>query len=89
MDTVRVWRGRFAPDGLRAPADRTRSGRPALFTPVQVAEAKTPACHLPAETGVPLSRWSCPEPAAELTARDHRQHLRFHDVPQAAQPWRG
>ncbi|MFF1916837.1 IS630 family transposase [Streptomyces sp. NPDC058239] len=27
------------------------------------------ACQLPAETGVPLSRWSCPELAAELTAR--------------------
>ncbi|MFD8005269.1 helix-turn-helix domain-containing protein [Streptomyces mirabilis] len=24
---------------------------------------------LPAETGIPLSRWSCPELAAELTAR--------------------
>jgi hypothetical protein len=36
---------------------------------VQVAEAKAPACQLPAETGAPLSRWSCPELAAELTAR--------------------
>ncbi|OKJ10600.1 transposase [Streptomyces sp. CB00316] len=69
LDTVRVWRGRFARGGLRALADRKRSGRPALFTPVQVAEAKALACHLPAETGVPLSRWSCPELAAELTAR--------------------
>ncbi|WP_327064328.1 hypothetical protein [Kitasatospora sp. NBC_01302] len=24
---------------------------------------------MPAETGVPLSRWTCPELAAELTAR--------------------
>lgn len=36
---------------------------------MQVAEAKAPACQVPAETGTPLSRWSCPEPAAELTAR--------------------
>ncbi|MER7836915.1 helix-turn-helix domain-containing protein [Streptomyces sp. NPDC096040] len=50
-------------------ADRRRSGRPARFTPGQVAEAKALACQLPAETGVPLSRWSCSEPAAELTAR--------------------
>ncbi|MEU2865770.1 helix-turn-helix domain-containing protein [Streptomyces mirabilis] len=50
-------------------ADRKRSGRPARFTPVQVAEAKALACQLPAETGIPLSRWSCPELAAELTAR--------------------
>lgn len=36
---------------------------------MQVAEAKALACQLPAETGVPLSRWSCPELATELTAR--------------------
>ena len=60
MDTVRTWRGRFADGGLPALADRRRSGRPARFTPVQVAEAKALACQLPAETGVPLARWSCP-----------------------------
>ncbi|MEU9123565.1 IS630 family transposase [Streptomyces sp. NPDC048506] len=69
VDTVRTWRGRFADGGLPALADRRRSGRPARFTPVQVAEAKALACQLPAETGVPLARWSCPELAAELTAR--------------------
>lgn len=69
VDTVRTWRGRFAHGGLPARADRKRSGRPARFTPVQVAETKALACQLPAETGVPLSRWSCPELAAELTAR--------------------
>ncbi|MFG2504755.1 IS630 family transposase [Streptomyces rubiginosohelvolus] len=69
VDTVRTWRGRFAHGGLPALADRKRSGRPARFTPVQVAETKALACQLPAETGVPLSRWSCPELAAELTAR--------------------
>ncbi|MFD8697269.1 helix-turn-helix domain-containing protein [Kitasatospora purpeofusca] len=61
LGTVRAWRGRFADGGLPAPADRKRSGRPARFTPVQVAEAKALACRLPAETGVPLSRWSCPD----------------------------
>jgi transposase len=69
VDTVRTWRGRFAHGGLPALSDRKRSGRPARFTPVQVAEAKALACQLPAETGLPLSRWSCPELAAELTAR--------------------
>ncbi|WP_328890502.1 IS630 family transposase [Streptomyces sp. NBC_00316] len=69
IDTVRTWRGRFAHGGLPALADRKRSGRPARFTPVQVAEAKALACQLPAEAGAPLSRWSCPELAAELTAR--------------------
>lgn len=60
VDTVRTWRGRFADGGLPALADRRRSGRPARFTPAQVAEAKALACQLPAETGVPLARWSCP-----------------------------
>ncbi|MGW1101387.1 helix-turn-helix domain-containing protein [Streptomyces sp. NPDC002540] len=69
VDTVRTWRGRFANGGIPALADRKRSGRPARFTPVQVAEAKALACRLPAETGVPLARWSCPELAAELTTR--------------------
>lgn len=69
LDTVRTWRNRFADGGLSALANRRRSGRPARFTPVQVTEAKALACQLPAETGTPLSRWSCPELAAELTAR--------------------
>ncbi|MFC9792881.1 helix-turn-helix domain-containing protein [Streptomyces sp. NPDC127584] len=69
MDTVRTWRGRFAYGGITALTDRRRSGRPARFTPAQVAEAKAPARQLQAESGLPLSRWSCPELAAALTAR--------------------
>ncbi len=69
VDTVRTWRGRFAAGGLAGLVDRKRSGRPPVFTPLQVAEAKALACQLPAEAGTPLSRWSCPELAAELVAR--------------------
>jgi hypothetical protein len=36
---------------------------------VQVAEVKALACQLPAEQGVPLSRWSCPELAREAISR--------------------
>ncbi|MFG2489111.1 hypothetical protein ACGFSI_41030 [Streptomyces virginiae] len=36
---------------------------------MQRAQAKALACQLPAETGVPLSRWSCPELAVELEGR--------------------
>ncbi|MFG2644537.1 helix-turn-helix domain-containing protein [Streptomyces sp. NPDC048370] len=68
-DTVRRWRGRCADQRLPGLADRKRSGRPRSFTALQRAEAKVLACQLPAETGVPLSRWSCSELAAELTAR--------------------
>ncbi|MDW4909997.1 IS630 family transposase [Streptomyces sp. ADMS] len=44
-------------------------GRPRRLTPLQVAEVKALACQLPAETGAPLSRWSCPELAREVVAR--------------------
>jgi len=65
VDTVRKWWGRYAEQGRDGLADRPRSGRPARFTPVQVAEIKALACQLPAEHGVPLSVWSCPELARE------------------------
>ena len=39
LDTARTWRNRFADGGLPALADRRRSGRPALFTPMQVADS--------------------------------------------------
>jgi transposase len=68
-DTVRLWRGRYADEGMAGLADRRRSGRPPRFTPVQAAEVKALACQLPAETGVPLSRWSCPDLAGEITGR--------------------
>jgi transposase len=68
-DTARKWRGRFAAHGMAGLADRPRSGRPPHFTPVQVAEVKALACQLPAEQGVPLARWSCPELAREAISR--------------------
>ncbi|KIZ15422.1 transposase [Streptomyces natalensis ATCC 27448] len=69
VDTVRTWRGRFAELGLPGLADRKRPGRPASFTALQAAQVKALACQLPAETGAPLSRWTCPELAREVVAR--------------------
>jgi transposase len=69
LDTVRTWRGRFADKRLPALSDRKRSGRPSSFTHLQAAQVKALACQLPAESGVPLSRWSCPELAREVVAR--------------------
>ncbi|MCC9310831.1 IS630 family transposase [Kitasatospora sp. RB6PN24] len=69
LDTVRCWRGRFAEHGLGGLTDRERSGRPPVFTALQAARVKALACQLPAETGVPLARWSCPELAGEAVAR--------------------
>ncbi|HEU4514572.1 MAG TPA: IS630 family transposase [Nocardioidaceae bacterium] len=69
VDTVRKWRRRFAVRGLPGLDDLPRSGRPRRFTAVQVAQVKALACTLPAETGLPLSRFSSAALAAEVMAR--------------------
>src|SRR5262245_34141025 len=48
---------------------RPRSGRPPVFTAAGRAEVIALACALPAESGAPLAKWSCPELARELAAR--------------------
>jgi transposase len=68
-DTVRKWRRRFAKGRLAGLKDAPRSGRPPAFTATDRAEAVVLACALPAESGVPLSRWSGPDLARELAAR--------------------
>ena len=69
VDTVRRWRTRFAAEGVSGLNDRARSGRPRIFADVAAAEVKAMACALPAETGVPLARWSATELAAEAVTR--------------------
>ncbi|GAA3876032.1 IS630-like element ISMsm5 family transposase [Saccharothrix violaceirubra] len=69
VDTVRTWRGRYADHGMAGLIDRPRSGRPSRVTPLQAAEIKALACRPPTQTGVPLSRWSCPDLAAEAVAQ--------------------
>ena len=69
VDTVRRWRKRFAIGRLAGLKDSPRSGRPPTYGGVVRAEAVAVACALPAETGVPLSRWSAPEIARELATR--------------------
>jgi hypothetical protein len=64
VDTVRKWRRRFAAVRLPGLKDAPRSGRPPVFTAADRAEVIALACALPAESGVPLSKWSCPELAA-------------------------
>jgi transposase len=77
VNTVRKWRGRFAERRLAGLEDRPRSGRPRKISEEDRAAVVALACQLPAQTGVPLSRWTGPELAAELTA----QHLVSAPVP--------
>ena len=67
--TVRKWRRRFVEGRLAGLKDAPRSGRPPVFTAADRAEVIALACALPAESGLPLSRWSGPDLARELAAR--------------------
>jgi len=69
VDTVRKWRNRFAERGLEGLDDLPRSGRPKVFTDMQAAGVKAMACELPAESGLPLSRWSSTDLATEAVVR--------------------
>lgn len=69
VDTARRWRRRFVTDRMEGLADWPRSGRPRRFTSVQVAAITALACTLPAETGIPLSRWSSTDLAVEAVTR--------------------
>lgn len=69
VDTARKWRDRFAERGLAGLEDLPRSGRPRRISEQDRAAVVALACQLPAATGVPLSRWTGPELAAELMAQ--------------------
>lgn len=70
-ETVRKWRRRYAGQRLAGLVDHPRTGRPARFTPVQVAEVKAIACTCPdVDKAIPLARWSVAEIAAQAV-RDH------------------
>lgn len=65
VDTVRKWRSRYAVRRLAGLVDARRSGRPRQFTAVQRAQVTAIVCELPADRGMPLSRWSSIEVACE------------------------
>jgi transposase len=67
-DTARKWRRRYCEQGLDGLADAPRPGRPRKFPARVVAEVKALACELPAASGTPLARWTCPELARYAAA---------------------
>ena len=68
-DTARKWRHRWcAAPGVSSLGDAKRCGRPPVFTAVQVAQVKALACTPPEDSGLPLSRWSCPELAVQAVS---------------------
>src|SRR4051794_22812713 len=92
-DTVRKWRARFCAEGLAGLADRPRPGRRRTFPTTAEAEVKALACELPAESDVPLARWSYTELAAEAVTRGVVQTISPSTVgrwlpPDAIRPWR-
>ena len=65
-DTVRRWRRRWcASPGVASLGDAKRCGRPPVFIAVQQAQVKALACQPPADSGLPLARWSGPDLAAQ------------------------
>lgn len=92
VDTVRKWRKRYARHGLAGLKDLPRSGRPPTFTPVQVAQVKALACTPPADSEVPLARWSSAELALEavkqgVTATISPSTIRRWLAKDAIKPW--
>ncbi|HXZ69736.1 MAG TPA: helix-turn-helix domain-containing protein, partial [Streptosporangiaceae bacterium] len=65
---VSRWRKRFAEEGMSGLADRQRSGRPRIYAAAVVAEVKAMACEPPEDRGVPQSRWSAADLAAQAAA---------------------
>lgn len=69
VDTGRKWRCRWAANpGVTSLTTAKRSGRPAVFTAVQVTQVtlvKPLACQPLSTVGVALSRWSCLELARQ------------------------
>lgn len=68
VDVVSKWRKRFCLRGLAGLKDLPRSGRPRTFGSEVVAGVKALACEPPEQRGVPLSRWSSHELAAQAVS---------------------
>jgi transposase len=62
--TVRTWLKRFNAAGLAALTDKPRSGRPATYTPQQVAAVLATSLTPPEHLGLPFASWTLDRLAA-------------------------
>jgi transposase len=67
-DTARKWRRRYCEKGPEGLSDAPRPGRPRVFPAAVAAGVKALACEMPAASGTPLARWTCPELARKAAA---------------------
>ena len=93
VGVVSRWRMRFAREGMGGLADRRRTGRPRVFPAAVVAEVKAMACEPPEDRGVPQSRWSAADLAAQaadegLVESVARSTVRRWLDADAIRPWR-
>jgi transposase len=93
VGVVSRWRKRFAQEGMSGLADRPRSGRPRVFPAAVVAVVKAMACEPPENRGVPQSRWSASDLAAQaveegLVESVTRSTVRRWLDADAIRPWR-
>ena len=64
--TVRTWLKRFNATGLTGLSDQQRTGRPATYTPQQVAEVIATSLTPPEQLGLPFASWTLDRLAAYL-----------------------
>jgi transposase len=93
VGVVSRWRKRFAAEGMGGLEDRQRTGRPRVFPAAVVAEVKAMACEPPEDRGVPQSRWSAADLAAQAAAEGlvesvARSTVRRWLDADAIRPWR-
>ena len=65
-EVVCFWRKRFLEKRLMGLEENSRRVAPGLFPPEVVVEVKALACELPATFGLPISRWSSADLAAQV-----------------------
>ena len=89
--TARKWRNRYAESGRAGLADKPRPGRPRIYDDITRALVTAIACELPANRGLPLSRFSSADihdqAAQELDPCPARSTIAAWFKQAAIRPW--